>query len=178
MPAGGLSASSYVVLGLLEVYGPGTPYDLKRWVDGSIGYFWTFPRAQLYVEPPRLATMGLLQETREAEGRRRRVYEVTEAGRVVLRAWLAEPGTGITEIRDPGLLKLFFAGTGSREEVVALAREQEALHARRLAEYERIQPGVASHERGAFALVTLRLGLRHERLAVDFWREIAESPPG
>src|SRR5207244_13569592 len=76
-----MAPSAYVVLGLLEVNGPGTPYDLKRWVDESIGYFWSFPRAQLYVEPARLAGKGLVTEARESEGRRRRVYRITEAGR-------------------------------------------------------------------------------------------------
>src|SRR5215475_2968818 len=83
-----LSSSAYVVLGLLAIYGPATPYDLKRWVDDSIGYFWSFPRAQLYVEPERLAAAGLLTERREGTGRRRRVFSVTQAGRRVLQDWI------------------------------------------------------------------------------------------
>src|SRR5438270_4630979 len=101
-----MAPSAYVVLGLLEVNGPGTPYELKRWVDGSIGYFWSFPRAQLYVEPERLAGLGLLHEEREAAGRRRRLYSLAEPGRVALLAWLRSDQAAPTELRDPGLLKL------------------------------------------------------------------------
>jgi len=48
--------------------GPSTPYDLKRFVQLSVGNFWPFPHTQLYAEPARLAEAGLLEET----GRRRR----------------------------------------------------------------------------------------------------------
>jgi hypothetical protein len=36
--------------------------------------FWSFPHTLLYSEPPRLGTLGLVTEAREAEGRRRRVF--------------------------------------------------------------------------------------------------------
>src|SRR5579884_1556839 len=116
-----LSPSAYVVLGLLATYGPMTPYELKKMVDESIGYFWSFPRAQLYVEPERLKALGLLDEEREAEGRRRRTYRITETGREALHSWLTSDIGAPVELRDPGLLKLFFGQELSREEVVALA---------------------------------------------------------
>lgn len=172
-----LAPTAYVVLGLLEVHGPGTPYDLKRWADGSIGYFWTVPRAQLYVEPARLAEAGLVEETRESEGRRRRVYRISKAGREALRTWLKEGDPGLSEVHDPGLLKLYFSTVSRREDVVALARAEAAAHARRLATYNGIQPHLEAQPRAAFALATLRFGQMVERAAVEFWQAIAEKPP-
>lgn len=172
-----MAPSAYVVLGLLEVNGPGTPYDLKRWVDESIGYFWSFPRAQLYVEPARLADRGLVTEAREAEGRRRRVYQITDGGRQELREWLREGSPGAGETRDPGLLKLFFSTVSSPEEVVELARKEAAAHVARLAEYEAIRAHLHEHPRAAFALATLRVGEMVERGMIEFWRDIAENPP-
>ena len=55
-----LSTTSYLVLGMIALRGPSTPYDLKRAVSRSVGYFWHFPHAQLYSEPDRLADAGLL----------------------------------------------------------------------------------------------------------------------
>ncbi|MGF7234739.1 MAG: PadR family transcriptional regulator, partial [Frankia sp.] len=107
-----LTPVSYLVLGELTRHGPATPYDLKRWVGASVGNFWSFPHAQLYKEPPRLAGAGLLVEEREPGGRRRRVFAVTDAGRAALRRWLATPATGPTELRDPGLLQLAFLDLG------------------------------------------------------------------
>jgi DNA-binding PadR family transcriptional regulator len=172
-----LSWSAYVVLGLLATYGPATPYDLKRWVDASIGYFWSFPRAQLYVEPERLARLGLLIERREGTGRHRRVFSLTDAGREALQDWIRASDSAQVELRDPGLLKLFFGGAVEPADVLALARDEQAHHAARLAEYERIRPSLEADPDAAFALATIRLGLRHEQVAVDFWREIAEHPP-
>jgi PadR family transcriptional regulator, regulatory protein AphA len=146
-------------------------------VDTSIGYFWSFPRAQLYVEPERLARLGLVEERREAAGRRRRRFQITQSGRQVLRDWIRDGEPLQAELRDPGLLKLFFSGAVETSDVVALARAQAAQHAARLAEYHRILPALEHQEQGAFALATLRLGLLHEELAVDFWRHVAANPP-
>ncbi|MBW3602182.1 MAG: PadR family transcriptional regulator [Actinobacteria bacterium] len=168
-----LTPVSYLVLGLIAERGPATPYELKRRVAGSVGHFWTFPHSQLYAEPARLAREGLLAEQREPAGRRRRTYRLTDAGRGALRRWLAEPTTGSVELRDPGLLKLFFAGQADDEELARLVATQEAAHRARLREYERIESGLAVDQRSRYALATLRMGLRHEQAAVSFWREVS-----
>src|SRR3954468_24302463 len=82
-----LGPVSYLVLGVVALRGPSTSYDLKRFVQLSIGHFWPFPHPQLYAEPPRLAEAGLLEETREETGRRRRHYAITEAGRRAPPEW-------------------------------------------------------------------------------------------
>lgn len=172
-----LLTSSYLVLGLLATYGPMTPYQLKKAVDGSIGYFWSFPRAQLYVEPERLKTLGLLTEEREPEGRRRRTYQITEAGQTALHEWLVSDLGAPVELRDAGLLKLYFGPRLSREQVVALAHAQEAMHRAQLAEYERIEDMLAQHPDAAFGRATLHMGLRYEQQSVAFWADVAANPP-
>ena len=71
--------------------GPSTPYDLKRFVQRQRGQLRPVPHTQLYAEPKRLAEAGLLEETREEGGRRRRHYGITEMGRRRLAEWLSEP---------------------------------------------------------------------------------------
>jgi DNA-binding PadR family transcriptional regulator len=134
-----LTPTSYVVLGLLATLGPSTPYEMEQQVDLSLGHFWSFPHSQLYSEPVRLAERGLVEEAREQGGRRRRTFTLTGAGRTVLQDWLStqdEPPAG-TEIRDLGLLRLFF-GAAAREEgdVAGNARAQARAHRRTLALYE------------------------------------------
>lgn len=164
--ASALGHSAYIVLGLIGLFGPGTSYDLKRWADESVGYFWTFPRSQLYAEPQRLAALGLLREEQEAGGRRRRVYSLTESGRAALRDWLQRPA-GFPELRDLGLLKLFFRAQGRPADVTRLAAEQLSLHQARLAEYERLcSSGEAS------ARQPLGMGLLYERASIAFWQEV------
>src|SRR5438093_9031299 len=107
MSNGKLTPTSYVVMGLVAMLTRATSYDMKRLVGMSIGYFWLFAHSQLYAEPDRLVKMGLLEETREEGGRRRRMYSITDAGREELQDWLADPETAPIEMRDTATLKLF-----------------------------------------------------------------------
>jgi DNA-binding PadR family transcriptional regulator len=172
-----LTSTSYVVLGLTDREGPITPYGLKRHVDATIGHFWTFPHAALYTEPPRLVGLGLLSEVREAEGRRRRLFSITNEGRMAIRDWLATPATASTELRDAGLLQLFFMDLGSADQRRALADEQLVIHRTALAGYEederaergleRSEPHALTEER--WRGLTLPMGILYERAAVEFW---------
>jgi PadR family transcriptional regulator AphA len=166
-----LSPVSYVVLGLVA-HGATTPYDMKQKVAGSVGYFWNFPHSQLYAEPARLVELGLLEEEQEQTGRRRRTFTITDAGRAALAEWLREPTSEPTQIRDTGLLKLFFGDTLTHEELVALAQAQERAHRERLAVYETIASQVAEPR----VADVVRAGLIHERTFAEFWREIAARP--
>jgi PadR family transcriptional regulator AphA len=174
-----LPKSSYVILGLLATCGPQTPYELKKLVDSSIGYFWDFPRAQLYVDPERLVAQGYLEEERETEGRRRRTYHVTPTGLAALRTWLQEPEKTEVEIRDAGLLKLFFGSLLDHFDLVALAHRERASHEQRLLQYQQIKAALQSspEDTDHFALATLEMGLKYEQISVDFWAEMAAHPP-
>ena len=178
-----LTPTSYLVLGLLAREGPCTPYDLKRHVAATIGHFWSFRHALLYKEPPRLVELGLATEEREQAGRRRRLFTVTAAGIDAVRAWLERPSRESTELRDLGLLQLFFADLASSDARRALVLEQLAIHRAKLVEYEaearlergsdRPLPGhrTVEHWRGQ----TLSMGVRYERAAVDFWQGVATT---
>jgi PadR family transcriptional regulator, regulatory protein AphA len=169
-----LGPVSYLVLGIVALRGPTTPYDLKRFVKLSIGHFWPFPHTQLYVEPARLAEAGLLDEEREETGRRRRHYSLTEAGRLRLAEWLAEPVTSPTEYRDLGLLKLFFSELAEPPQIVALARAQSTAQRRQLAQYEALLERFGDRPEYARRLLAAELGARLARVAAEFWDEIAE----
>jgi DNA-binding PadR family transcriptional regulator len=183
MSTGQLSSTSYLVLGLLAREGPSTPYDLKRHVAATIGNFWSFPHALLYKEPPRLVELGLLTEEREEDGRRRRLFTITSAGTDALQAWLERPSWEATELRDPGLLQLFFADQGSSETQGDIAREQLPIHRAKLARYEteeRLQRGSDGSNSGHLTLEhwrgqTLRMGVLYERAAVDFWEGVTAN---
>jgi DNA-binding PadR family transcriptional regulator len=172
-----LGPTSYLVLGMAALRGPSTPYEIKRAVARSVGYFWPFPHAQFYAEPVRLAVAGLLTETREETGRRRHLYAITERGREALEAWLREPDTGLMEIRDEGELKLFFSELVDETDIVALARTQERLYRQRLAELEAIEARFGADPARVRRMAPLRLGKAIYQTAVDFWQDIAAHPP-
>ena len=164
-----LTPTSYLVLGLLAREGPSTPYDLERHVRATLGNFWSFPHTLLYSEPPQLAAQGLVTESREEEGRRRRVFTIATAGVAALTTWLDHPSNAPTELRDLGLLQLFFADLASAGAKVHLAEQQLAIHRRKLAAYEedeRLEGPKGIPNRGGRTVErwrgeTLRMGLRY-----------------
>jgi len=170
-----LGPVSYLVLGITALRGPSTPYDLKRFVQLSIGHFWPFPHTQLYAEPERLAEAGLLEETREEGGRRRRHYTITDAGRERLGEWLEEPVTSPTEIRDLGVLKLFFSELTGIDEIVALAHEQAAAHRAKLAIYDGLMERFADRPELATRLLSVELGTRLAHAAAGFWDDVQSA---
>jgi len=161
---------------MIGLRGPSTPYDLKRGIGRSVGYFWPFPHAQLYAEPERLERMNLLAVESEDGGRRRKVYTLTGEGRRVLREWLASPTNVHFQMRDVAELKLFFSELGDPADVARLARQQIEQHERRIAEYERMQDRFGEIPAVAKRMVTLRLGLEMEHAALRFWRSLADDP--
>lgn len=162
-----LTPTSYIVLGLLREAGEATPYELKAMVAASVGNFWSLQHAQLYSEPERLARAGLLTEDRERGGRRRKRYALTPAGRTALERWLAEPTRAMTELRDPGLLQLFFGA-----DPAALAAVQLETHGAQLAAYEAVRERMAP-DGPAGPRLALEAGIGHEREWIRFWEELA-----
>ena len=99
---------------------------------------------------------------------------------------LDRPSGAPKELRDPGLLQLFFANLASDEARLRLAERQLAIHQAKLAAYrederqERRPDGpqrgqrTVEHWRGE----TLPMGLRYEGAAVDFWTDVVAKAGG
>jgi len=105
----GLCVNSYVVLGFLRV-GARSGYEIKRAADASTRFFWVLSPPQIYSELNNLEEAGLVKGHSEPRGERaRRLFELTAAGEEALVEWLKESGPMNLEVRDPALLKLFFA---------------------------------------------------------------------
>jgi PadR family transcriptional regulator, regulatory protein AphA len=164
-----LTDTSYAVLGLVEQVGPVTPYRLKQTAEQALAHLWSIRHTPLYTECARLAEAGLLDEQREPSGRRRRTYRVTEAGRTALSDWLADANTDLYELRDPGLLKLFFGADPRAVADDQMRRHQEQLEAfRALTKAPELTAGMR---------VALQAGIGHEREYVRFWRRLAAADP-
>jgi DNA-binding PadR family transcriptional regulator len=157
---------------MIAMRGPSTSYDLKRAIGRSVGYFWSFPHAQLYSEPKRLQEAGLLELHEEDTGRRRKTYSITASGDAVLRRWLSEPVNEHFELRDVAEIKLFFNELAPSEDIARLAGGQVAQHERRIAEYERMRERYGEIPEVAGRMITLELGLAMEHAALDFWCSI------
>jgi DNA-binding PadR family transcriptional regulator len=138
-----LSSTAYVILGLLR-QGPRSGYEIKAAVDRSTRFFWAASYGQIYPELKRLSAAGLVAGTAEAQGRRKRIaYRLTAKGRRALADWLAEPAETF-ELRDEGLLKLFFADALPAAAAAEMLEAKAARHAEvvhRLREIEAAMEG-------------------------------------
>lgn len=169
MAATRLTPTSYIILGLLEQAGTATPYELKRVAATSLANFWLLQHAQFYTEPERLTGAGYLTVERERHGRRRKLYSITSAGKQVLAEWRAQPTGEFTELRDPGLLKLFLGAKPA-----PLAEAQLETHRAKLQEYEALRTkDTGRRPRGQ--RLALDAGIAHEREWVRFWSGLAEE---
>jgi DNA-binding PadR family transcriptional regulator len=163
-----LTPTSFIVLGLLELAGPSTPYALKQGVAGTVGNFWSVPHSQLYAEPARLAKAGYVTEEQEAGGRRRRTYAITEDGRRALREWLGETELPAPEMRDPGLLKLFFGADPK-----AIAPGEIERHRAKLETYREMRAAIGDSAPGP--ALTLDAGIAHGEVWVAYWESILRA---
>jgi PadR family transcriptional regulator, regulatory protein AphA len=150
------SKTAYVILGMLAL-GKRTGYEIKSLVDVSTRFFWAASYGQIYPELRRLAKAELIEGAdAPRDGRRRTVYRITAAGRRELRAWLREPPTTF-EMRDEGLLKLFFAGALPPREAVKTLEAMRRRSQQTVARLREIEPKAMA--KGGYPLIVLRGGI-------------------
>jgi DNA-binding PadR family transcriptional regulator len=168
-----LSPTAYVILGMLRRE-PLSGYEIKALVDNSTRFFWAASYGQIYPELKRLSEAGLVEGTDSPTGgRKRTVYEITADGEEELKAWLRHPPE-VFEMRDEGLLKLFFAEALPPEEAVEIVRVmrryREAVNTR-LREIKRDK----DEDEKRYPLVVLRCGIEYTDWFVDWCRRVEEQ---
>ena len=120
-----LSPTARVILGLLA-WQARTGYEIKQVTDRSTRFLWGASYGQIYPELRRLEEAGLVVSREEPRGRvPRRVYSLTDAGQRAVDAWLAGSDESY-EVRDEGLLKLFFGDLVPPEQLLDLVGRRRA----------------------------------------------------
>jgi DNA-binding PadR family transcriptional regulator len=172
-----LSKPAYVVLGMIAT-GRRSGYAMSRTAKEATRFFWATSDGQIYPQLRKLSDDGFIDGEREQQGGRERiVYSLTPKGREALDEWLTSSERPSHELRDEGLLRLFFA----EELSVAQLRDQIGVmvrrHERSLEVLEELAPKAGDR---ACALLTLRYGIDLHRWSVDWYDELdqrlAEEP--
>src|SRR3954454_5780254 len=123
-----LSPTGRVICGMIRL-GRRTGYEIKQLVDVSTRFFWAASYGQIYPELKRLEEAGLIAGSdASVNGRQRRAYELTDAGGEGLDSWLRSDEEPVFEMRDEGMLKIFFSDGMPVEDRVANARTMRARH--------------------------------------------------
>jgi DNA-binding PadR family transcriptional regulator len=137
---GDLPLTAYAVLGLLSFGHELSGYDLKKWADNSLRFFWWAPAASnVYGELRRLEALGLVAPGTPGAGsaRRRRTYAITEAGRRRLADWQRTAPLDPVVLKHPAALRVWLGHVADAGTVRALVEEHVVNTRRTLAEIER-----------------------------------------
>ncbi len=171
----------YAALGFL-MYRPLSMYDLKKAMERSTQHFLSASFGTLHPLLQKLAKQGLVTcEEQVANGRNKKVFTITPAGRSHFVAWLGRDVMA-ERVSDPRLLRLFFLGHLEAPERTALlarfldqmesaARELEGLKAH--VQQATAPPGWEDHL--AYQMATLEFGIAHHRFVRDWYQAKLQS---
>jgi DNA-binding PadR family transcriptional regulator len=171
----------HALLGFLN-YGPHTGYELKKVFDISVSHFWSAELSQIYPSLKALESEGLVEMKVEVQADRpnRKVYSITDDGRRELIDWLATPA-GRDQVREPLLVKIFFAAAASRDQLLGVLRQRAAELRYTLEGYEAALTLADSYSRaaklereGLFWCLTIEYEISHTHAILE-WIETAIS---
>lgn len=172
---------SYAILALIGE-GGASAHDLLDYVRRGGPAFWTSAPSQVYAEPKRLERLGWVSATAQpGKTRSRRVYHLTDAGRLALQNWARRP-VPYPAIRDQAHVRLLAGDMLDDAEIVAsitsMRPQLEAVEAL-LAESE--QRALDLPHRTHYLLLAQSLG-RHLVAAYHAWidqveRELPDAHP-
>ena len=167
-----LSPTAYVLLGMLNL-GARTGYDIKsrrRPLDQVLLGTRATPDLP-GAEPAREARASSQGRLAPIGGRKRKEYELTDAGRKALVEWASGPAD-MPVLRDESLLKLFFADALTREQMLEQVRRRRIQNEGFLALLRQIQQRAAQSPE----LVTLVLdyGIEYAEFNIDWCRRQEE----
>ncbi|MFD3938905.1 helix-turn-helix transcriptional regulator [Streptomyces sp. NPDC058611] len=106
-----LPATSWAVLGLLSFGEELSGYDLKKWSDRSLKFFYWSPSfSQIYSELKRLENAGYASSrlvAQETGTRDKRVYRITGDGMAAVREWAREAAVDPPVLKHGPMLRLW-----------------------------------------------------------------------
>jgi DNA-binding PadR family transcriptional regulator len=152
-----LSATAYVILGMVSREAR-SGYEIKAIVDNTTRFFWAASYGQIYPELKRLSEAGLVEGIDASTGDRKRTrYAITADGEAQLKDWLRRP-PGTAEMREEGLLKLFFSGLLEPAEAVETLRTMRRARLELSDRLRAMEPEEAN-PKDPYPLMVLRAGI-------------------
>lgn len=171
-----LSATAYVILGMVSRE-PRSGYEIKALVDDTTRFFWAASYGQIYPELKRLSEAGLVEGRDAPRGdRKRTVYAITDDGLSELKDWLRRPPE-TREMREEGLLKLFFSGVIAAEEAAETLRAMREYREGIVARLRAMEPAAQAKlddNDDPFSLMVLQGGIEFNQWFAE-WCERMEA---
>lgn len=173
-----LPATSWAVLGMLTLGEGLTGYDLKKWADWSIGFFYWSPSiSQIYAELKKLETAGLVvsEMVSEPGERGRRVYRITGRGTRAVRNWSRDAPVEQPVLKHGLMLRLWMGHLNEPEQLKELVQSHiENMEAMR--ERAKLHGDHATREPAwAFSTMSLIWAERYFQAEIDLARGILDD---
>ena len=172
-----INKTKYTILGLLH-YRPMSGYDLKKLTDVSISHFWNENFGHIYPVLKKMEGEGLLSKSvTVSEGKPdRNVYAITGEGREEFLEWMKQPVEPL-KLRFELLLKVFFGGMLTPEEISSSLEAEKKIHLAKLEGYAATKEHLNSpHHKekkqdASYWLMALNYGIRYSQSMIDWCDE-------
>jgi DNA-binding PadR family transcriptional regulator len=146
-------------------------YELKQALEQELGSLWPALNAgQVYSTLARLERDSLVVgRSVEGDGRRKRLYELTDAGREGLAAWIRTPVPG-ARLKDEFFMKLVIVAAAGLAAPAALIEQQRREYLQSLRDLDAL---LASGDKGPTAELMVEGAVLHLKADLE-WLELIE----
>lgn len=163
-----LPNTAWAVLGLLSFPGERSGYDLKKWADSSLRFFyWSPALSQIYTELKRLEQLGFAVSriASQDELRNKRLYSITEAGQAALATWARDTPAGPPVLKHGVALRVWMGHLSEPEELRKTLQEHRDWAERTLAEVQASED--SAQDRWPFPALVLKWSERYYKAERD-----------
>ncbi|EKQ51702.1 MULTISPECIES: PadR family transcriptional regulator [unclassified Clostridium] len=176
-----VNKTKYALLGVLSLMS-GSGYDIKKFCDSSIGYFWNENYGHIYPVLQRMEDEELItKEVKQTEGRpAKNVYSITQKGRDELQEWLMLP-VEQEPMRSEFLLKMFLSKDIPAEIIVKKLKTIKEKSKEELKQYSEIADILGSQlknvdKKSAILYIsTVNYGKKIEEAKIEWYEETIKA---
>ncbi|KIU15523.1 PadR family transcriptional regulator [Mycolicibacterium llatzerense] len=177
-----LAATSWTLLGMLSYEEEITGYDIKKWIDWSVGfYYWSPSYSQIYTELKKLEGLGYLESRVEQdEGlRTRRLYKITEAGMAAVTDWTNNAPVDPPVLKHSVLLRVTFGHLSNPTRLRELLEQHVAYCEAMERQAAEDSDGAKAQPVWAYSVIALRWAAKYyaaeRELALELMKDIDEA---
>jgi DNA-binding PadR family transcriptional regulator len=163
-------ATAWAVLGLLSFGQELSGYDLKKWADTSLRFFyWSPATSQIYGELRRLERLGYVEVRTAAQDnlRNKRMYRITPRGSAALRGWARDTPVVPPMLKHSVLLRVWLGHLSEVDELVAIVRQHREYADSMISELRVSEDVARSSSEWAFPAIVARWGEGYYRAERD-----------
>lgn len=159
-----LPATSWAVLGMLAFGEELSGYELKKWADWSIRFFYWSPSfSQVYTELKKLEKHGFVTSRVKHDNgvRGRRLYTITESGTAAVGRWANEAPIDPPILKHGVMLRIWLGHLNEPERLKEILREHIEYVEKMRRRADADASGAAEQPAWAYSVIALRWSERY-----------------